>query len=128
MKGTLLIMAMGVAGLLAAAGSADAHHSWQLDRSSMLTLSGTVTRFDFANPHVQVYFEAKAESGAIDAWQAGGPSPNQLSRGGWSRETLKPGDQIAVAGYRHRDGSKILRFDTITLASGQVLGGYSRRR
>ena len=124
MRRSLLIVAVSVMGLLAVAGPADAHHSWQLDRSKMVTLSGTVTRFDFANPHVQVYFEVKEENGATDTWQAGGPSPNQLSRGGWSRDTVKQGDQITVAGYRNRDGSKVLRFDTLTLAGGQVLSGY----
>ena len=130
MKGNLLIMALASVSLLAAAGPADAHHSWQLDRSKMLTLTGTVTRFDFANPHVQVYFDAKDENGDNANWQAGGPSPNQLSRGGWTRESIKPGDQITVAGYRNRDGSRILRFDTIALPGGQILNGYQggRRR
>ena len=124
MNRSLLILALTVLGLLLVVGPADAHHSWQLDRSKMLTLSGTVTRFDFANPHVQVYLQVKEDSGAADTWQAGGPSPNQLSRGGWSRDSVKPGDQITVAGYRNRDGAKIMRFDTVTLPSGQVLTGY----
>jgi hypothetical protein len=124
MQRSLLLVALAVVALLVAAGPADAHHSWQLDRSKLLTLTGTVTRFDFANPHVQVYFQVKEENGALDTWQAGGPSPNQLSRGGWSRDTVKPGDQITVAGYRNRDGSRILRFDSVTLAGGQVLSGY----
>jgi hypothetical protein len=120
----LLIVAWAAAALLVTAGSADAHHSWQLDRAKVLTLSGTVTRFDFANPHVQVYFQVEEESGNTNTWQAGGPSPNQLSRGGWNRESVKPGDQITVAGYQNRNGSKVLRFDTITLPGGQVLSGY----
>ena len=120
----LRIATLAVAAAMVAAGSADAHHSWQLDRSKMLTLSGTVTRFDFANPHVQVYLQTKEERSNTDTWQAGGPSPNQLSRGGWNRESIKPGDQITVAGYQDRNGSKVLRFDTITLPSGQVLNGY----
>jgi hypothetical protein len=119
-----LIVALTVVTLLLAAGSADAHHSWQLDHSKLLTLSGTVTRFDFANPHVQLYLQVKEDNGTVDTWQAGGPSPNQLARGGWSRDSVKPGDQISVAGYRNKDGSKVLRFDTVTLAGGQVLTGY----
>lgn len=124
MRGSLPVVALTVLVLLLAAGPVNAHHSWQLDRAKMVTLSGTVNRFDFANPHVQVYFDVQEENGEGGTWQAGGPSPNQLSRGGWTRETVKPGDQITVAGYRHRDGSKIMRFDTITLASGQMLTGY----
>src|SRR5262245_27279413 len=112
------LAAAGILALLLAAAPADAHHSWQLDRSKALNLTGTVTHFDFANPHVQLYFQVKEENGAVETWQAGGPSPNQLARGGWSRTTVKPGDQITVAGYRNRDGSRVLRFDTVTLASG----------
>jgi uncharacterized protein DUF6152 len=127
MRRSLLVLSSIFVLLLAGAQSADAHHSWQLDRSKLLNLSGTVSRFDFANPHVQLYFQVKEENGAVETWQAGGPSPNQLSRGGWSRETVKPGDQITVSGYRNRDGSRVMRFDSVTLASGQVLSGYRGR-
>jgi hypothetical protein len=105
---------------------ADAHHSWHLDQSKLLTLNGTVARFDFANPHVQLYFQVKGDDGTAVTWQAGGPSPNQLSRGGWSRDSIKPGDQVTVAGYGNKDGSKVMRFDTITLPGGKVLEGYRR--
>ena len=102
MKGNLLIMALASVSLLAAAGPADAHHSWQLDRSKMLTLTGTVTRFDFANPHVQVYFDVKDENGDNANWQAGGPSP--ISSPGAvglekasSRAIKSPSPDIAIA-------------------------------
>ena len=119
----MVLMVVAV-GLLAAAGPMEAHHSWQLDRSKVVDLKGTVTKFDFGNPHVQIYLQAKDDSGAEGNWTAGGPSPNQLSRSGWTRDTVKPGDQISVAGYRNRDGSYVLRFDIVTLASGQVMLGY----
>lgn len=105
MKRGLCIVAFIVVALFASAGPAAAHHSWQLDHSKLLTLSGTVTRFDFANPHVQLYFQVKESDGTTATWQAGGPSPNQLARGGWSRDSMKPGDHVAVAGYRNKDGS-----------------------
>jgi hypothetical protein len=126
MKRTLRTVALVFGAVAALAGSAYAHHSWQLDNSKLLTLSGTVSRFDFANPHVQLYFQVKDDSGNAVTWQAGGPSPNQLARGGWSRDLIKPGDQVTVAGYRNRDGSKVMRFDTITLPDGKVLDGYRR--
>jgi len=120
-------VAVSAIGLLVAASPMDAHHSWQLDRSRLITLKGTVTRFDFANPHVQLYVQVKDDTGNAVNWTVGGPSPNQLSRSGWTRDTVKPGDQITVAGYRNRDGSNVMRFDTITLAGGQVLNGYRGR-
>jgi hypothetical protein len=125
-KSSFVVTLAALVATLFFASSAHAHHSWQLDHSKALTLSGTVSRFDFANPHVQLYFQVKEDNGALDTWQAGGPSPNQLARGGWSRDSLKPGDQVTVVGYRNKDGSKVLRFDTITLPGGQVLDGYRR--
>jgi hypothetical protein len=128
MKRGFLVLTMCAVTLLAASSPMYAHHAWQLDRSKMVALKGTVTKFDFGNPHVQIYLQAKDDNGNTVTWNAGGPSPNQLSRTGWTRDTVKPGDQIAVAGYRNRDGSFVLRFDTITLASGQVMAGYVGRR
>lgn len=124
MKKNLLVLAAVVAGLLATASPISAHHSWQLDRAHLLTLKGTVTSFAFSNPHVQIYFEVKDDQGNVAKWAAGGPSPNRLSRSGWTRDTFKPGDEITAVGYRNRDGSNILRFDTVALANGQVIGGY----
>ncbi len=126
MKGSVIIAALGAVALCVASVPADAHHAWQLDRSRLVTLNGSVTRFDFGNPHVQIYLQVKDEKGGAANWTAGGPSPNQLSRAGWSREIIKPGDQITVAGYRNKDGSNVMRFDSVTLASGQVLPGYRR--
>ena len=126
MRKAFLITATSLAVLLAA-GSLSAHHSWLLDRSKLIALTGTATRLEFANPHVQVYFQVKDENGATDTWQAGGPSPNQLARGGWTRDTIKPGDEIIVAGYRNRDGAKVVRFDSVTLPNGQVFSGYRGR-
>jgi len=128
MRKSFLILATCAVTLLAAASPMYAHHAWQLDRSKMVTLKGTVTKFDFGNPHVHIFMQTKDENGNTSNWDAGGPSPNQLSRVGWTRDTVKPGDEITVAGYRNRDGSSVLRFDSMTLASGQVLAGYAGRR
>jgi len=124
---TLLIVAVVAAGLLATASPMSAHHAWQLDRSRLLNVKGTVTSFAFSNPHVQIYFDVKDANGNIENWSAGGASPNRLSRSGWTRETLKPGDEVAVTGYRSRNGSNVLRFDSVALADGQPIGGYRAR-
>jgi hypothetical protein len=128
MKKTPFILVVSALTVFLVSIPADAHHAWQLDRSKMVTLTGTVTKFDFGNPHVFVYLQVKDNNGNLANWSAGGPSPNQLSRGGWSRDTVKPGDQITVAGYRNKDGSNVLRFENVTLASGQVLAGYAGNR
>jgi hypothetical protein len=127
MRRSMLVLALSAVGLLMAARPMDAHHSWQLDRSKQVELKGTVTKFDFGNPHVQIYLQVKEDNGATGNWMVGGPSPNQLSRSGWTRDIVKPGDQITAAGYRNKDGSNVMRFDTITLAGGQVMVGYRGR-
>ena len=127
MRTNLLAFAVVAAALLATASPISAHHAWQLDRSRLATLKGTVTSFAFSNPHVQIYFEVKDDQGNIEKWVAGGASPNRLSRSGWTRDTLKPGDSITATGYRARDGSNLLRFDSVALADGLAIGGYRGR-
>ena len=128
MRTNLLVLVLVAAILLATAGPMAAHHAWQLDRSRLLNLKGTVTSFAFSNPHVQIYFDVKDADGNIEKWTAGGASPNRLSRSGWTRETLKPGDEVTVAGYRSRNGTSVVRFDSVALGDGQPIGGYQQGR
>jgi len=127
MRTNLLAFALVAAGFLATASPISAHHAWQVDRSRLVTLKGAVTSFAFSNPHVQIYFDVKDANGNIENWSAGGASPNRLSRSGWTRDTLKPGDDITVSGYRSRNGSNVLRFDSVALADGAAIGGYRGR-
>jgi hypothetical protein len=127
MRVNLLAFAVVAAGLLAMASPATAHHAWRLDRSRLLNLKGTVTSFAFSNPHVQIYFDVQDANGNIENWSAGGASPNRLSRSGWTRETLKPGEEVTVTGHRSSNGSNVLRFDSVALADGQPIGGYRAR-
>jgi hypothetical protein len=76
---------------------------------------------------VQIYFDVKDANGNIEKWSAGGASPNRLSRSGWTRETLQPGDEVTVNGYRARNGSTVMRFESVALADGQPIGGYRDR-
>jgi hypothetical protein len=127
MRSKRLVVALVAMGLLAAASPMTAHHAWQVDRMRVVTLKGTVTSFAFSNPHVQIYFDVKDANGNIEKWSAGGASPNRLSRSGWNRETLKPGDEMTVTGHRARDGSNVLRFNSVALDDGQPIGGYQNR-
>ena len=87
--------------LLASAHVASAHHgsnvSYQLDKT--MTVSGTVTEWDLVNPHPQIYFDVKNEEGELTHWAAELlPTPLMLKnmKIGWSRTTMKPGDQIEL--------------------------------
>lgn len=108
--------------------AAMAHHSMTMyDRSRDTTFSATITEFDFANPHAQIIFTVTDDSGNVATWTAEGPGPNRLANSGWSKDSLKPGDQVTIVGNVNRDGSHTMRFERVTLANGQTLEAYPRR-
>ena len=93
-----------VLGLLAAAVSVSAHHSFaaEYDADKPVTLSGVVVKIDWTNPHIHVYLEVKGETGTVTQWKFEGYPPNMLVRQGWARDTLKVGQTITVSGWRAR--------------------------
>jgi hypothetical protein len=105
-------------------GPAFAHHSMSMyDSSHETTFKATITQFDWANPHTQISFTVGDEHGIIEKWVAEGPSPNRLANGGWSKESLKPGDQVTIVGNRNKNGSPTMRFEKVILPNGQELQG-----
>jgi hypothetical protein len=128
MRSRRLAMLMVLAGLLTASVPAFAHHAWHgFDNANQATVKGTVTSFDWANPHVWIYLDVTGDKGGIQKWSAGGPSPSRMANTGWDKETLKPGDQISATGIRSNDGAYILRLEKITLADGRELICYGKR-
>lgn len=108
-------------------GSSFAHHAWPVDRSKEVTVKGTVTSFNWSNPHVMIDLEVKTDSGKTEKWNVGGPSTERMARNGWDRNTVKPGDVITGIGYRHSDGSNLVQLQKIVLANGKEMPLYSRR-
>jgi uncharacterized protein DUF6152 len=117
---TLRILALAGIGALVATNPLRAHHDWPVDRSSPITLRGTVTGFTWANPHVTIALEVQTD-GAVEKWILGGSSPKVMTDGGWDRDTLKPGDVITGIGYRFRNGSNVALLQKVVLASGREL-------
>jgi hypothetical protein len=119
MKNWLLTFAV-LAGLLMVSGPLSAHHgAMAYDTTKLTTVKGTATDFQFINPHVMISVEAKDDKGKIETWLAEANSPNVLSRHGWSRDMIKPGDQITVIGNRAKNGSNTLRLQKVVLSNGQ---------
>jgi hypothetical protein len=100
-----------------------AHHSFaaEFDASKPVKLRGTVTKIEWQNPHAFIYVDVKDESGKVTNWGMEMGSPNGLMRQGWSRNSLKIGDEIVVEGSQAKDGSNIANARTVTLADGQRL-------
>lgn len=85
-----------------------AHHSFaaEYDEKKVMTIKGKVTRFEWTNPHVRFYVDARDEKGNVTNWDLELMSVNTLTRAGWDRHALKVGDEVTVQFYLARDGSK----------------------
>ena len=99
-----------------------AHHSFAAtyDRSAPVKLDGVVTELHFKNPHIWVYLDVPGPAGP-EQWKCEGVAPNQLYRLGWTKDTLKPGDRITIAGYRARNGSKTCDLGKVTFTDGRQI-------
>lgn len=126
MKSGYFKAAMLISGLAAAGASWPvwAHHSFAVyDRTKVLTLKGEVKTFQWTNPHCVVWFVVKPEGGGeAQEWGVETTSPGVLTRSGWTRNSLKPGDHVAVEFNPLRDGSHGGGLNSVTLLdTGQKL-------
>lgn len=105
------------------------HHSFAavFDASTTVDVTGTVTEVEWMNPHAWIHLDVENEEGEVERWSFELGSPNGLIRRGWSRGTIKPGDEISISGYRARDGSMRGNVKSVVLANGQQLDGMSSR-
>ena len=125
MKSRLLILGLG---FLVAAAPALAHHSFasEFDSAQPITLKGKVTRIAWTNPHVWIYLNVQDETGKLVNWGFEMGAPHQVQSRGWTREMLKPGDELIVVGSRARDGSNRMNARNVTwAATGKTLGAAS---
>ena len=120
------ILGLGV-GLLAAAAPALAHHSWPVDTSKLVTVKGTITGYEWANPHVMIGLDVQGDSGTVEKWSVGGPSTTRMAANGWNKTTVSPGDVVTAIGYRFSDGQNVLRLEKVVMADGKEMLLYGRR-
>jgi len=120
MKARLIVVLAG-AGLLIWTGPILAHHSFasEYDSDKPVELKGVVTRVEWLNPHARFYIDVKDEKGQVTNWNLELASPNVLVRAGWTRTSLKVGDQITVNGAMAKDGSKMANARAVVLADGR---------
>jgi hypothetical protein len=131
MKTTLRAAVLGLtASALAAALPAYAHHSFaaEYDVSKPVTLTGTVTKVEWTNPHIFIHVDVPGEQGsAVVAWKLEMGGPNALLRLGWKRDSLKAGDLVTVEGSLAKDGSPLVNAKSIVMAATgkRMLAGSS---
>jgi hypothetical protein len=122
-----LVVAFAMA--LAAAAPAVAHHSFaaEFDITKPVTLVGKVTKLEWTNPHAYLFIDVPdAKTGAVASWEIEMGSPNGLTRLGWTRNLLKPGDGVTVDGYAGRNRPNLANAKSVAMtATGQKLGAAS---
>ena len=113
------LIAAGLA--VALAQPVAAHHSFaaEFDANKTITLTGTVTKLEWMNPHIWVYLDVKDDKGDVQPWQCEGGPPNTLTRNGWTQNSLKVGEQVTIDGALAKDGSKTCNARVVKLPDGR---------
>jgi hypothetical protein len=121
MKKTGLFLVVTFVALVVSAPLLAHHGEANYDTDKVTSVKGTVSDFEFINPHTLITLDVKNEKGEIEKWSCEARSPGMLVRvGGWDKTTLKPGDVITVFGYRAKNGATVMRLQKLTLADGTV--------
>jgi hypothetical protein len=130
----LIASGMLLAGMIAATFPVDAHHSFaaEFDSNKQVKMNGVVTKVEWTNPHVWIYFNVKDENGKVTNWGGELGPPHGLQRSGWRRDTLSIGTQITVDGFLAKNGANRLNARTVSLAAtggrpGQTLDANSSK-
>lgn len=124
MKIGLLIAVVVIAGTM----TVRAHHSFaaEFDRDKPITVTGTVTKLEWTNPHARLYVDAKDEKGNIVHWDFELGPPNGLMRRGWNRNSLREGHVVTINGFLSKTKANIANARTVKLADGrEVFAGSS---
>jgi len=109
--------------LLTSAVSVLAHHgNAAFDSNNKVTVKGTVTEWFWANPHCFLKFDVKDEHGEVIHWVAETSNPPDMINAGWSKTSLKPGDQVTVTMIAAKNGKPIGRVQQVVFANGKILG------
>jgi hypothetical protein len=107
MKTRYTLYSLACAALLASTATARAHHAFsaEYDAQKPITVTGTVTKVEWQNPHTWFYIDVADADGNVASWGMELASPNLLMRNGWTRASMKIGDVVTVEGFHAKNGS-----------------------
>ena len=118
-------VAVAVAGIgvLGLSMATEAHHAFsaEFDANSPVSLRGTITKVEWINPHIWVHLQVREPDGTLADWAVEGGAPNAMFRRGWNMESVAPGTEIVVEGYRAKNGENKANGRTIQLPDGRRL-------
>ena len=117
------ILTIAAAAVVLSTGSASAHHSFaaEFDRDMPISVTGTVTKVEWMNPHARFYVDVKDETGKVANWDFELASPNGLMRRGWTRSSLKAGDVVTVVAYGAKNAPYVANASSITMSDGRKM-------
>jgi Family of unknown function (DUF6152) len=123
MKGYLSFVSALVAGFLIVCSPVSAHHGGSMyDMTRLTNVKGTVTAYEWANPHVMIYAEGIDSKGEVQKWSIetrGGPKV--LAKSGWTKDTIKVREQITFVGHPNKNGSPNMRLQKVVFTNGMEL-------
>jgi hypothetical protein len=117
-----ILKSLGLSSLLALVPlAANAHHSFaaEYDASQPVSVTGTVSKVEWKNPHIWFYIDVKDAAGKVATWGFSGGAPGMLMRRGINPDAMKIGDTVVVEGFRARDGSNNASGGKVTFADGR---------
>jgi hypothetical protein len=108
MKNKFLAVLTIASGLVAIPGPLLAHHGTAgYDMDKVITLTGTVTAFEWFNPHAVIQMDVKADNGEVQHWLLELAAPIHMTRVGWNKNSMKPGDKIVADTHPAKNGASI---------------------
>lgn len=123
MRNRLSISFAAVVGLLLLSVPMIAHHGGAaFDTAKRITMKGTVVDWLWANPHCILKFDVTNDKGDVEHWLAEASNPPDLINNGWTKQSVKPGDQVSVTLMPVKNGRPIGRIVEVLLPNGQRVG------
>jgi hypothetical protein len=116
------VLVVVAAVLLAGGGRPQSHHSFaaEFDANRPVTLTGTVAKVAWTNPHTFIFVEVKARNGTVVTWTVEGGPPNALFRGGLNRNSLPVGTPVVIEGYRAKNNSNTVNGRKMSFGDGKA--------